>query len=134
MIAGGTGFAPVKSLIEQALENDPARRIDFFWGARDAQDLYMHSLAEEWARAHENFRYTPVLSEVGDGDNWNGARGWVHESVLAAHESFADFDVYASGPPVMVDAVRDGLGAKGMRAERFFFDSFTYAPREESAA
>ena len=133
MVAGGTGFAPVKALIEQALAADPARRIHFFWGARDAQDVYMHTLAEEWARARENFLYTPVLSEPGSNGSgaWRGARGWVHESVLAAYDDFAEFDVYASGPPVMVDAVRDGLGAKGMRAERFFFDSFTYAPQEQ---
>lgn len=134
MVAGGTGFAPLKALIEQALEADPARRIHFFWGARDAQDVYMHARAEEWARARENFCYTPVLSAPPPADNgkddWRGARGWVHESVLAAYDDFAIYDVYASGPPVMVDAVRDGLGAKGMRAERFFFDSFTYAPRE----
>ncbi|MGR3914994.1 MAG: CDP-6-deoxy-delta-3,4-glucoseen reductase [Gammaproteobacteria bacterium] len=131
MVAGGTGFAPLKALIQQALEADPARRIHLFWGARDAQDIYMHTLAEEWARARENFCYTPVLSAPPPprNDDWHGARGWVHESVLAAYDDFAAYDVYASGPPVMVDAVRDRLGAKGMRAERFFFDSFTYAPR-----
>ena len=131
MVAGGTGFAPVKALAQQALDADPARAIHLFWGARDAQDLYMNQLAEHWAREHPNFTYTPVLSEAeSEGGDWRGARGWVHECVLASYDDFDDFDVYASGPPVMIDAVRDGLGARGMRPERFFFDSFTYAPRE----
>lgn len=126
MVAGGTGFAPLKALAQQALDAGASRPLHLFWGARDAQDLYMHELAESWAREHANFSYTPVLSESADG--WNGARGWVHESVAAAYENFSEFDVYASGPPVMVDALRDALLAKNMQAERFFFDAFTYAP------
>jgi len=129
MIAGGTGFAPIKALVQQALDTDPARAIHLFWGARDEQDLYLDQLAQTWARAHPNFQYTPVLSE-SDSGHWRGARGWVHETVLAGYARFDDHDVYASGPPVMIEAVRDALIAKGMRAERFFFDSFTYAPRE----
>ena len=129
MVAGGTGFSPIKSLVQQALAANPAQQIHLFWGARDAQDLYQNDLAEDWARAHKNFAYTPVLSE-SDGDDWRGARGFVHDAVLAEYADFAAFDVYASGPPVMIEAVRAGLSAKGMHADRFFFDSFTYAPRE----
>jgi len=133
MVAGGTGFAPIKALIQQALGDHPGRAIHLFWGARDAPDLYLHDLAQAWARAHPNFQYTPALSESSAAD-WRGARGWVHETVLARYAGFDAHDVYASGPPVMVDAVRDGLQARGMRAERFFFDSFTYAPVEQKAA
>ena len=129
MIAGGTGFSPIKGLVQQALDNDPAQPIHLFWGARNEQDLYMNERAEAWARAHQNFTYTPVLSE-STCKNWRGANGWVHDAVLAAYDRFDDYDVYASGPPIMIEAVRAGLVAKGMRAERFFFDSFTYAPRE----
>lgn len=128
MIAGGTGFSPIKGLVQQALGNNPAQRIHLFWGARDEQDLYMNELAEKWSQAHENFAYTPVLSE--STSDWRGADGWVHDAVLASYDNFDDVDVYASGPPVMIDAVRDELGAMGMRAERLFFDSFTYAPQE----
>ena len=129
MIAGGTGFSPIKALVQQALGDNPAQRIHFFWGARDEQDLYLHELASGWAREHENLTYTPVLSEATSAD-WRGAGGWVHETVLAAYDNFDGIDVYASGPPIMIDAVRDGLSAKGMRPDRFFFDSFTYAPQE----
>lgn len=134
MVAGGTGFAPIKSLVLQALDSHPTQRIHLFWGARDEQDLYLNELAEKWAREYANFRYTPVLSGAVSQntalDGWRGASGWVHEVVLASYDSFAEFDVYASGPPVMIDAVRDGMCKMGMRLERFFFDSFTYAPQE----
>lgn len=129
MVAGGTGFAPIKALIQQAFGDDPARAIHLFWGARDEADLYLNDLAQSWASAHPNFQYTPVLSE-STAANWQGATGWVHDTVLASYADFSAHDVYASGPPVMVDAVRDGLSAKGLRAERFFFDSFTYAPHQ----
>ncbi len=157
MIAGGTGFAPIKALASQALEKNPAQPIHLFWGARDSQDLYLHDVAQLWARQHSNFTYTPVLSAAADAtadvsatataDNsngnasadasagdataaapWRGARGWVHDSVLAHYADFSAHDVYASGPPVMIDAIRAALTTRGLRAERFFFDSFTYAP------
>ncbi len=129
MVAGGTGFSPIKGLVQQALANNPAQHIHLFWGARDEQDLYLNELAEAWAREHQNFAYTPVLSESTSG-HWRGAGGWVHDAVLAGYDDFGGVDVYASGPPVMIEAVRGGLSAKGMRPERFFFDSFTYAPQQ----
>lgn len=129
MIAGGTGFSPIKALAQQALDNHPAQTIHLFWGARDAQDLYLHELAEKWAREYANFTYTPVLSGAPGqavSAHWRGASGWVHEAVLARYDQFDGVDVYASGPPPMINAVRDGLSAMGMQPERFFFDSFTY--------
>jgi len=129
MVAGGTGFAPIKALIQQALGGDPARAIHLFWGARDAADLYLDELAQAWAREHPNFQYTPALSE-STADDWPGATGWVHDAVLAEYDDFSAHDVYASGPPVMVDAVRDGLTPRGLQNERFFFDAFTYAPHQ----
>ncbi len=129
MIAGGTGFSPIKGLVQQALSDNPAQRIHLFWGARASQDLYMNDIAEKWARAHENFTYTPVLSEA-TSNQWRGAVGWVHDAVLASYDRFDEVDVYASGPPIMIDAVRDQLSVKGMQPERFFFDSFTYAPQD----
>lgn len=128
MVAGGTGFSPVKGLIEHAMSNDPNYRIHLFWGARDKQDLYLHNLAEEWQRQFDNFTYTPVLSN-NTSDNWTGATGFVHETVVASQTDFSGFDVYASGPPIMIDAVRNSLVAKGMDPTHFFFDSFDYAPR-----
>ena len=127
MVAGGTGFSPVKGLVEQAMQENPEYQIHLFWGARDIQDLYMDRLAREWAEKYSGFTYTPVLSE-SKSDNWSGETGFVHEAVSRSYEDITGYDVYASGPPIMVDSVRDTLKAKGMNPQRFYFDSFDFAP------
>ncbi len=129
MVAGGTGFAPVKGLIEHAMDEDPNYSIHLFWGARDRKDLYLDSLASEWASRYQNFRYTPVLSESSSAD-WTGATGFAHEAVIAEYDDFSGHDVYASGPPVMVNAVRDHLSKRGMSIESFHFDSFDFAHQD----
>ena len=131
MIAGGTGFAPIKGLIEQSMIENPEQPIHLFWGARDQQDLYLNELVNQWQANNPNFTYTPVLSECKT-ENWSGETGWVHEVVSASYNHFNDHDIYASGPPIMVDSVREALSQKGMRLERFFFDSFDFAPQTQS--
>ncbi len=126
MIAGGTGFSPIKGLLQQALAQNRDQDIHLFWGARDEQDLYMDTLVTEWVDKHPNLKYTPVLSD-NTTDGWKGDTGFVHEVVRIAYDNFGKFDVYASGPPIMIDAVRDSLLDKGMNQERFFFDSFEFA-------
>ena len=78
--------------------------------------------------AHPNLRYTPVLSEAQPPDEWTGRRGLVHAAALEDHPNVQDFDVYASGPPAMVEAVRHELTERGLPAQQVFFDSFDYAP------
>jgi CDP-4-dehydro-6-deoxyglucose reductase len=67
-----------------------------------------------------------VLSAAGE--DWHGRRGLVHRAALDDHPSIASFDVYASGPPVMVEAIRSEFVAAGLPPEQLFFDSFDYAP------
>lgn len=126
-IAGGTGFAPVKGIIEYALARRIQRPIYLFWGVRARRDLYMHELATQWATEHAHVHYLPVLSEPESEDQWSGRTGWVHEAVLAQFPDPAPYDVYASGPPVMVHAVRDSLLARGFDPSRMFSDAFEYA-------
>ena len=126
MIAGGTGFAPIKGLFQHAVGQNQNHDIHLFWGARDQQDLYMNELIKQWLKTYPNFKYTPVLSDR-TADDWHGDCGFVHDIVSTTYENFAKYDVYASGPPIMIDAVRDSLLEKGMNAERFFFDSFEFA-------
>jgi CDP-4-dehydro-6-deoxyglucose reductase len=124
MIAGGTGFAPIKSMLRHALENGSTREIHFYWGARQPSDLYEASLVAEWTRRYPQLRFAAVLSEVpGPGPRW------VHEAVLADHASLAAFDVYAAGPPAMIEAIRATFPARGVSEDRLHFDSFDYAPR-----
>lgn len=125
-IAGGTGFAPVKSMLRHALERGTARDIWFYWGARATVDLYEDAIVREWAARYPRFRYTGVLSEAGDAGY---ASGFVHETVLARHPDLSPFEVYAAGPPAMVEAIRASFPAHGLAPGRLHFDSFDYAPR-----
>jgi len=128
MIAGGTGFAPLKSMLRHVLETGIARDIHFYWGARAAHDLYEEASVLEWLRRHPRLRYTAVLSAAGADESAHRRRGFVHEAVLADHASLEDFEVYAAGPPAMIEAIRASFPARGLRAERLYFDSFDYAP------
>jgi CDP-4-dehydro-6-deoxyglucose reductase len=129
LIAGGTGFAPLKGLVEHALHIGLTRPIQFYWGAKDRAGLYMHALAERWATEHAHITYTPVLSEPAAGDAWTGRTGLVHEAALADHADVAAYQVYACGAPAMCETARTDFTARGLPKEEFFADVFSYAPR-----
>jgi len=124
-MAGGTGFAPIKAIIEHTLEQQIVRPMHIYWGVRGRRDLYLRTLAEKWAQEHAHIEFMPVLSEP-EAD-WDGGRGWVHEAVLADHPDLSDFEVYASGPPPMIEAARTAFRKAGLRADNLFFDSFEFA-------
>lgn len=125
MMAGGTGFAPLKAMLEEAFERGAARDFHLFWGARTRADLYLDELPRRWAARHGNFRYTPVLSEP-DPD-WTGERGPVHEALLRAHPRLAGREVYMAGPPAMVHAGKQAFVQAGLDADHLYYDSFDYA-------
>ncbi len=125
LMGGGTGFAPLKGMIEHALYVGLGRPIWLYWGVRARRDLYLAELPETWARQFPEFRFIPVLSEP-DAD-WTGRTGFVHEAVAADHPDLARFDVYMSGPPVMVEAGRAAFAARGLGMDQMFADAFTYA-------
>lgn len=126
LVGGGTGLAPLKSMIRHVLENSLGREMILYWGVRGERDLYAHRWLEECSARAANFRYTPVLSEPSE--RWGGRRGLVHEAVLADLDDLSRHDVYASGPPAMIEAVRREFALRGVAAERLRFDSFDYAP------
>jgi len=125
-VAGGTGFAPVKALVEHFLHLGTRRPIAVYWGARRAEELYLRDLPERWARESANFRFVPVIS---DPEQAGGLpTGLVHESVLADHADLSAVDLYMSGPPAMIDAGRRAFVEAGLPEERLYYDSFDYAP------
>ncbi|KAA6185271.1 CDP-6-deoxy-delta-3,4-glucoseen reductase [Thiohalocapsa marina] len=124
-IGGGTGFAPIKGMLEHAFHAGIQRPMTLYWGARARRDLYLPDLPQRWAAEHANFSYVPVLSEP-DAD-WDGRRGLVHEAVLEDHPDIADYDVYLSGPPVMVEAGRSAFEGRGLGMDHMFSDAFEYA-------
>ena len=124
-LAGGTGFAPIKAIIENALLEPSRREMHLYWGVRSERDLYLPDLPRAWARAHPRLHFVPVLSEPGP--DWKGRTGLVHEAVLADFPDLSGHEVYASGPPPMVAAAREVFPEHGLDLERLFFDSFDYA-------
>ena len=129
MIAGGTGFAPLKSMLRHVLEGKGnGRAVHLYWGARQAHDVYEEELVREWVRQYPQLNFTVVLSEASTKTKAAHHRlGWVHEAVLADHANLAPFDVYTAGPPALVEAVRSNFPASGVQPDRLFFDSFDYA-------
>ena len=116
LVGGGTGYAPLKAMLRESLSHAPERPVTLFRGARDAADLYEDAWLRALAAHHAGFRYEPVVGE------------FVHEAVLRANLPLGGLDVYAAGPPAMVDAVRATLPAAGADPARVFFDSFDRAP------
>jgi len=131
MIAGGTGYAPIKGLIEDALENELNTPISLYWGARTEADLYLNEQAEHWANTIEGFNYIPVLSETAEDDNWSGKTGLVHAAIAEDFPDASGHSVYASGPPVMVDALKEVFEHNGLDTEFFYSDAFDYAAENE---
>jgi len=128
MIAGGTGFAPIKSVVEHAIAEKSTRPIAIYWGGRRRVDLYALSLAEAWAAAHPNIRFVPVLSEPAADDGWQGRTGLVHEAAMADFPDLSGHQVYACGSPGMIAAVkRDFFGRCKLPESEFFADSFDFA-------
>lgn len=126
-VAGGTGFAPIKALIEHFLHLGTRRPIGLYWGARVAADLYLRALPERWARDVAGFRYVPVLSDAAEAGEGHRL-GFVHETVLEDHPDLGGFDLYMSGPPTMIDAGRRAFVQAGLPEDRLYYDSFDYAP------
>jgi CDP-4-dehydro-6-deoxyglucose reductase len=127
LIAGGTGFAPIKAIIEHAIHHKLKRPLLLYRGARHAADLYLDELPAAWQRDH-GITYVPVLSDATAEDEWTGRRGLVHEAVMADLPDLSEHEVYACGAPAMIDAARrDFLAHCGLPEAAFYADAFTPA-------
>ncbi len=120
LIAGGTGFAPIKAIAEHLLHAGRAPSIALYWGARQASELYDHALACDWQRRHAHFRYVPVVSEGHAPAQMR--RGLVHEAALQDHPQLGAHVVYLSGPPAMVHGAAERLRQAGLAEDRLHYD------------
>ena len=132
MVAGGTGFAPIKGIVEHMLHNNIQRKITLYWGARSLQDLYMPALPEAWAAAHPNIQFIPVLSDAVAEDNWHGRTGFVHQAVLddfanIENTGLSGYEVYCCGAPAMVEIAHASFVQAGLANDDFYSDAFNYA-------
>ena len=126
MLASGTGFAPIKAIIEHMMEQGIKRPVTLYWGGRRPADLYMHAMAQNWAATIPNFRYVPVVSDALPEDAWTGRTGFVHKAVMADFPDLSGYQVYACGAPIVVDSARrDFVAHCKLPDDAFFADSFT---------
>ncbi|GMQ89165.1 MAG: CDP-6-deoxy-delta-3,4-glucoseen reductase [Gammaproteobacteria bacterium] len=127
MMAGGTGFAPLKGMLEHAFYIGLDRPMHLFWGVRSLRDLYMDDMAREWEKQFPNFTYTPVLSEPDQADQWQGATGLVHEILMDRYRDLSEFDIYMSGPPVMIETATPAFVTRGAHLDHMYSDAFEFA-------
>jgi CDP-4-dehydro-6-deoxyglucose reductase, E3 len=125
-MAGGTGFAPIKSIIECALQDGIEQVMYLYWGVRTRQDLYLDDLPQQWSRK-AGFHYVPVLSDTPVADQWRGRQGMVHEVIAKDFSDLANYALYAAGPPAMIKAGWEALSKNGLRKDRYYSDAFTFA-------
>lgn len=138
LVGAGSGMAPIWSILHDHLASGEDRPVYFFYGARTRDDLFHLDRIEALVADHPGVRFIPVLSHADDDGDWSGDRGFVHERVDAVLKELdldGEGDVYACGPPPMIDALQPVLFMNGFDAERVFFDRFTTstAPAEEPA-
>jgi CDP-4-dehydro-6-deoxyglucose reductase len=125
-VASGTGFAPVKSVLEHAFFRNIDRQMVLYWGGRRPSDIYMADLAGEWQRDHSNFTFIPVISEPLPEDHWTGRQGFVHHAVMEDFPDLSGYQVYACGAPVVVESAhRDFTSRCGLPDDEFYSDAFT---------
>ena len=126
LLASGTGFAPIKAIIEHMQFKHSQRHAVLYWGCRSKADLYLHEWALNAAAAMPNLTYIPVLSEPKPEDDWCGRTGLVHQAVMHDHPNLMNHQVYACGAPIMVEsAQRDFVMKSGLPDDEFYADSFT---------
>jgi NAD(P)H-flavin reductase/ferredoxin len=127
-VAGATGFAPVKSMVEHAFHVGMKRRMILYWGVRSLRDLYLPDLPKKWAAEHPNFTFVPVLSAPAPEDRWTGRTGLVHEAILADFPDLGGHQIYACGSEKMVEAAHPAFMAHGMTQDDCFSDAFKLTP------
>lgn len=128
LLASGTGFAPIKAIVDHLIYTKSTRAVHLYWGGRRPADLYMHELCLGWQNELTNFQYSPVVSDALAEDNWSGRTGFVHQAVMQDYANLAAHQVYACGAPVMVEsAKRDFVANCQLPADEFYADAFTSA-------
>ena len=126
LLASGTGFAPIKALIEHMQHRGITRPATLYWGGRRPADLYMADWIDARLAEMPNLRYVPVISNAEAEDQWTGRTGFVHQAVLQDFPDLSGHQVYACGAPIVVDsAKRDYMAQSGLPEDEFYADSFT---------
>lgn len=129
MVAAGTGFAQMKSMVDYLQITDYQQSVKLFWGVRRHEDMYLRSLAQKWHEQWPSFTFLPVVGDDEDND-WSGHHDQLVRAVLATGQDWKGIQVMASGSPVMVYTLMDALVEAGLPEDEFFSDVLEYAPRK----
>jgi CDP-4-dehydro-6-deoxyglucose reductase len=127
LMGGGTGFAPLKSMLEQLIEAGLTRPVYLYWGARAKVDLYMDAVLRSWVARHPLLNYVPVLSAPKADEHWQGRTGYVHAAVASDFPDLSGYEVYMSGPPPMINAAKPAFLAQGLLETQLYSDAFEYS-------
>lgn len=126
-VAGGTGFAPIKGIIEHMIQHGVEREIVLYRGGRLPEDLYLDALCKSWSKLLPSFKYIPVVSQALNDARWSGRVGLVHQAVLDDFKDLSPYQAYVCGAPGMVEIAHQSFVAQGLPADEFFSDAFTFA-------
>ena len=127
LMGGGTGFAPLKSMLEQMMEVGLTQPVHLYWGVRAKVDLYMDALIRSWVARQPLLSYVPVLSAPHTDDQWQGRTGYVHTAVASDFPDLSGYEVYMSGPPPMIVAAKPVFLAQGLPDNQLYSDAFEYS-------
>lgn len=129
LVAAGTGFSQMKSIIEHLFEHQFSSPISLYWGVRKEEDMYLQDLAESWAQEHENFKFMPLISDIEDIE-LTDHHNQLSDAVLAEDEKLLESMVFVSGSPKLVFSAMDAFMGVGLPENQFFSDVLAYAVRE----
>jgi CDP-4-dehydro-6-deoxyglucose reductase len=133
-VASGTGFAPIKSIIEHAFHAGTNRQMVLYLGGRRPSDIYLGELAGRWQKEHDNFTFIPVISDATPEDGWVGRTGFVHQAVMEDFPDMSGYQVYACGAPIVVESAhRDFTSQCRLPEDQFYSDAFTPSVDGKSA-
>jgi NAD(P)H-flavin reductase/ferredoxin len=133
-MAGGTGFAPVKGMVEHAFKLGLKRSMVLYWGVKTPADLYLANLPEKWSQMHANFKFIPVVSEPKPEHGWQGRTGLVHEAILQDYQALDGYQIYACGSLPMIEAGRTPFIARGLPEDHYYTDAFLFSSHIASVA
>ncbi|CAM4419881.1 MAG: CDP-6-deoxy-L-threo-D-glycero-4-hexulose-3-dehydrase reductase [Legionellaceae bacterium] len=123
-IAGGTGFAPIKALIESSLMHFPEKLMYLYWGVRTLEDLYLADLPKQWINLQPHFKFIPIISTQLEDLTWQGRHGFIHDVLLTDHSDLAHFHIYAAGPTEMVYSILHECNKIGLNKDLMYSDVF----------
>jgi len=124
LMAGGTGFSYVKSLLEQIVESELKNPVYLYWGVKEYSHFYFEDQATGWSAEHQNIHFHPVV-ELPEA-YWQGKKGYVHQAVLDEFDDLSEFDIYIVGRFEMAKIAREDFVKKGALIDHIYGDAFAF--------